>query len=842
MPTCIASAGSVQISVTELAGFAYPKESPAETTKRFGFVRDELYEGFDYGDRDGAPPAYAGATAHNAYETDALTHAGVTREVPLEVTAQYDGTPITVHGIADIVAYDGLCHTVEEVKTKAYLPYAVTPFDDPAVFAQAACYAHMLALAEGLPRVCIRITYLKRSTGDRISFSAAFSAEALANLFQALLRRAGPFLKALWERATLMPDEIVKCPFPFTTVREGQRELVTEAFRTIKAGGHLFVSAPTGIGKTMASLYPAVKAISIGAADKIFYLTSKTVTGLAALDAARALACHIPHLRAVLVSAKEMQCPNRSKKNAEPVGLSCALCANIRERYDGDGNFLSYPERQNNALLSLLYSDDHIYTTERLKAAAEVFSVCPYELSLDLSMYCDIVVCDYNYAYDDSVRFRRYFKSPEQQKKYVFLIDEAHNLPDRVRDMYSASVSDTLIDELLHICRGGEAEIPALHSALTNARAYLASVRAMCTEGEYIRHDPTGEIPCGYYKNNALDNDFVTVFTALATALNKEVNGLGDYAAALSPYRNLLRRLAFVCTVFDDRFCFFAEKEGETVTVELLCLDPSAIIRAMNRAATAVIQFSATLSPMEYYKTVCGAPHGTELDLPSPYARENLCLVAYDSISTRFTDRKDAAYETAEVIAEAIGAREGNYMVYFSSYAHMKLVVRHLTRMLPEVTMVMQKSGMSLREREKFLAVFGDPRYKNVVGFCVLGGMFSEGIDLVGERLIGAIIVGTGMPGLSARRNIMMEHYENTTEKGREFAYIFPGMNKVLQAAGRVIRSENDRGMVLLIDDRYGEAGTKLLLPPHWRHLRYTGELVSLSHILKEFWNGNGAR
>ncbi len=833
---CFPDNGSVQISVGDLARFAYPKESPAELTKRYSFVRDEVYDGFDYGDSDRSDAKKAGITAHNSYETDVVTHAGISREVPLETVTEYEGLPVTVSGIADIVAFDGMRHTVEEVKSRSYLPYSITPFDDPAVFAQAACYAHMLAKAEGLRRVCIRITFLKRSTGDRVSFSASFTARTLENLFHALIGRAGPFLKIHWEKAAILPNEIVDCPFPFKNIRDGQRDFVLEAFRTIKTGGQLFVSAPTGIGKTMASIYPAVKAVGSGLAEKVFYLTSKTVTGLAALDAARALNQTVPHLRAVLVTAKEMLCPNRAEKAKDPVGFPCSLCENRNDGHREDDAFYSYAERQNDALLSLLYSSDMIYTTERIKKAAEEYSVCPYELSLDLSMYCELVVCDLNYAYDDSVRFQRYFKSPEIHHQYVFLIDEAHNLPDRVRDMYSASVSSKLIDELLHICRGGEAEIPELYSALTDAKDVLESVRKSCREGEYLKQENGEEIRCGYYKNNAVGERFVKVFTNLSTAMNKQINGMGDYAADLAPYRNVLRKLSFVCTFFDERFCFFAEKTGDAVSVDLLCLDPSEIISAMNRAAKAVIQFSATLSPMEYYKTVSGCPRAAELDLPSPYDRNNLCLVAFDSISTRFGDRKDSAYDTALAIAEAISAKEGNYIVYFSSYAHMKTVFNHFARMMPEVTMVMQKSGMSYRERERFLAVFGDKRYKNVVGFCVLGGMFSEGIDLAGEKLIGVIIVGTGMPGLSVPRNIMMEYYDNTEEKGREFAYIYPGMNKVLQAAGRVIRSETDRGIVLLIDDRYGEPETKMLFPPHWRHMRYTGDLASLGHILADFW------
>ncbi len=815
--TCLPADGFVHIPVIDLARYAYPKENPALLTKQYGFSRDAVYEGFD---DDTAPSPMSKSPR---------------RKVLLEITTHYDNIPVSVSGTADIVAFDGLSHTVETVKTKSFLPYNASPFDDPAAVAQTVCLAHMLASSQNLPMVRVRITFAKRGGDDRLSFVASFSAKILRTMFDALIDRAAPFLKILWERATALPDEIVGCPFPFRSVRDGQRDFVTETFRAVKNGGKLFVSAPTGIGKTMASIYPAVKGLGIGAVDKIFYLTSKTVTGLAALDAARSLNAHIPHLRAVLLSAKEAQCPNRTKKQDRPP-VPCALCGNLREIYDAEGDFLSYPERQNNALLSLLYADDRIYTTERIRETAAAFSVCPHELSLDLSLYCDLIVCDYNYAYDDAVRFHRYFKSPETQHQYVFLIDEAHNLPDRVRDMYSATVSTELLDKLLHICRGGEAEIPTLYGVLTKARAYLDTMGAMCTEGAHVSRVNGVDLPCGYCKSGVLDEEFTRIFTNLATALSKEVNGMGDYAAELAPYKNQLRKAAFVCNRFTDRFCFFAERIGEEVCVDLLCLDPSEIIAEMDRSAKAVIRFSATLSPMEYYKTVCGCKKAAELDLPSPYDRKNFCPIVYDSISTRFNDRKDNACETAEVIAEAISAKEGNYMVYFSSYAHMKQVVRPFSEMMPAVTLVMQKSGMSFRERERFLSVFGDKRYRNVVGFCVLGGMFSEGIDLAGDRLIGAIIVGTGLPGLSARRNIMMEHYDKTTERGREFAYVFPGMNKVLQAAGRVIRSESDRGMVLLIDDRYGEPETKRLLPPHWRHLQFTGDVQSLAYILSDFW------
>lgn len=829
--------GAVGISVAELAAFAYPRESPEKLIQKYGFAREERQENVDYGDKERVSPANAGKIMHNSHETDQVSRLdSVLREVPFAMETEYDALPVVVNGIADLVFFDGTLHTVEELKTKSYLPVSITPFDDPSCFAQVVCYAHMLAETEGLSQARIRITFLKRTTGDVVSYSAVFTASLLRSLFTILIRRAGPFLKIFAEKAEKTSNEILRSPFPFQNIREGQRDFVLETFRAIRTGGQLFVSAPTGIGKTMAALYPAVKAVGLGYADRIFYLTAKTVTGVAALEAARTLRNEIPHFYAVLLCARETLCPMRARDKKERDAETCAFCANLHEIYSADGGFLSLRERQNDALLSLLCSEDKIYTPERIKSAAEEYSVCPYELSIALSRYCELIVCDYNYAYDDSVRFRRYFKTPENREKYVFLIDEAHNLPERVRDMYSASVSSEQLEALLQSFRGAQTEIPALYEAVVNAVRLLEDVRKKCRDGEYIRTENDEEIVCGYYKSNTADEAFVKGFARLSSEIAKHIRGMGDYTAELAPYRRIFQKVAFVCSFFDERFCFFAEKDGNSVRVDLLCLDPSELIGRMNQAARSVVQFSATLSPMEYYKTVCGCPRAAELDLPSPYQKENLCLIAYDGLSARFSDRKQTASETAYVISEAISAKKGNYLVYFSSYAHMKTVFRHFSRLAQDVTVIVQKPGMSYRERRRFLSVFGDDRYSNVVGFCVLGGTFSEGIDLAGEKLIGAIIVGMGTPGLSAQRNIMMEYYDHTMEKGREFAYVYPGMNKVLQAAGRVIRSENDRGMVLLIDDRYGEPSVKALFPSHWRHLRYTGDPVSLRHILGEFW------
>jgi Rad3-related DNA helicase len=370
----------------------------------------------------------------------------------------------------------------------------------------------------------------------------------------------------------------------------------------------------------------------------------------------------------------------------------------------------------------------------------------------------------------------------------------------------------------------------------------MAELTGACTENEFFRTGENGEeISGGFYEAGRVPDALVRAAAEMAKLMLRCIREGADASEILTEPYAKLSKFVFAAGFFDERFRFFASREGSEVTAEILCLDPSGILRAMTKIARSVILFSATLSPIEYFREVTGLKKASALELESPYERDNLCLIAYDALSTRFSDRRGTAEDCAEIIAEAISARPGNYLVYFPSYDYMKRVCRLFTQVMPEAAVVMQRPGMSYRERERFIGIFHertDLTDEYTVGFCVLGGMFSEGIDLAGERLIGAVIVGTGMPQLSAERNIMSAYYDEKTERGRDFAYVCPGMNKVLQAAGRVIRSETDRGMVLLIDDRWAEPSMRLLFPKHWRHMRFTGDVYSMRVMLEEFWDG----
>ena len=644
----------------------------------------------------------------------------------------------------------------------------------------------------------------------------------------ALIECASLFAIVKKQFETVGKQDIEKAPFPYPTIRDGQRDFIKEAYRAIKKERRLIVSAPTGIGKTVSALFPAVKAIGEGAVDKAFYLTAKTVTGIAAAKTAEAMKRHVPDLRAVTVTAKERCCPSKDRKNDFFVERCSRDCPRL---LDHEG--ACYSERRDEALRELL-REGGVYGKAEICAAAEKHFICPYELSLDLSEYCQIVICDYNYAFDPRVKFRRYFF--EGDLKYVFLIDEAHNLPDRTRDMFSSTIERKDVERLKSAIVASSSPSGELFSkceALINALDYTAE---LCLEDS----EQAGDTLIGHYIADKVPEKLIKAAedfsrTASRTIPNIEDPEVSDHADKLfSDCSDICKSGEY----FDDHFVFFAEMCGSELTVRAMCLDPSAILDTAMRGAVSTVLFSATLDPVSYYAEITGSPDAETLELESPYPTENLCIAAVDTVSTKYLARRETADEVAEIILAAITAKRGHYIVYFPSYKYMTTVFDSFGKIAPKgVAAVVQKQGMSIDARKKFLSFFENgTTEETLVGFCVLGGVFSEGIDLPDEKLIGAILVGIGLPGLSSELNILKEYFDRTREDGYNFAYLYPAMIKTAQAAGRVIRSESDRGVVVLIDERYRDPNIIKLLPAHWRDLHYTGDPYSLSKYLEKFW------
>lgn len=820
----------IVLPVTELAAYASQRGNADRLAARFGFT-GRYTEGAPDAGEVFLSPENEGNRIHSNAETDSSLLPSAYSEVPLEYdTETSDGTGVTVSGRADTVFFDGVMYTVEEIKTVSSLSDSLNPLSYPEHFAQAVTYAFMLSEMYGTENINIRLTYISRGRSDRLSFEAVFPHSFTERMFFSLLGRAEPFILFVRNRSILFPSEAAKMPFPYPEMREGQNEYIQDAYKCFKNGGSLLVSAPTGIGKTISALFPAVKALGKGFTDRVFYLTAKTVTGDAALDAVGRMVKYVPHLFACMLQSKTALCPVEHT-NRPP----CRGCPLLDSSSDDEGREIPWRERELSALSELLTSGENIFTSKMIKETAAKYGVCPHELSLDLSEYCMVIVCDYNYVTDDRVRLKRYFEK-QRGEQYAFLFDEAHNLPDRIRDMYSAKITSENVRDFTETVRECCPDAGKLMSLAEELADVLSEIKKRCTDYEWSKGTGADERSGGYFESDSVPPKIRDITSDICRTIRRMMFD-GTYESGLDPFYELFYSAASASAVFDRRFRFLASRENDSVTLSIICIDPSELLESKLETAKSVILFSATLEPIEYYRDITGLKNADILSLPSPYDPGNLCITAFDSINTRLNERKNTANDCAELIEAVVSAREGNYIAYFPSYEYMKRVCTAFHRLAPEYPVILQKPGMSYGERERFIKLFRSSRYDSIVGFCVLGGIFSEGIDLAGESLIGTIIFGTGIPSLSAERNIMSNYYDERTERGFDYAYACPGMNRVLQAAGRVIRTETDRGVVVLVDDRLRDPAVRKLFPKHWKQMKYTGNIASLSSILDDFWN-----
>ncbi len=782
----------------------------------------------------GAHPAVTAEEGKRAHKRAEDGSDSAMLEVPLELVTEYDGINYRLVGRADMIIPGDDCDTIEELKTTPSTFYGGTANIPPAHIAQCVLYAFMWCSGTGRGSAAVRITYIPKKDGRERSFECLFSKEELRAEASSLLAGYARWVRLGIEREEMRPATVKSMRFPYGEVRDGQVEFMTAVMRAARQRGRLLIQAPTGIGKTMAALYPSVKALGAGYADRIFYLTAKTSIRLAAEDGAASLLASSGSLRAISLLARERLCPEAEALRSGAV-CSADFCARARGHYDRVGEALW-------ELIGVLGAGKVLTPTD-VTAVAERHRVCPYELSLDASEFCDIIICDYNYVFDPRVYLRRFFddfpEAPHREEKYVLLCDEAHNLVDRAREMFSASIKLSDIERMLPGTEGSD----ELHGALVMLSDCIRDLRSQCEE---ITLDSNGR-ERGFYVGGDAFSEIVSAASKAADECGREAyyKRISENEAdrrlsrELSALRRLLSAFALSAEGFDRRHTAYAEVFDGDIKCSHICLDASEHLALRMRRASAVILFSATLEPPDYFARVLGCRDYSALELSSPYDESNLCLLAADKISTRMADREVSAPEIAAMIYAVAMAKTGNYICYLPSYQYLELIVREFEGRYRHdgIDTVVQKRRMSERERGDFLSEFAPDPQRTKVGFCVLGGVFSEGVDLPGDRLSGAVIVGVGLPQLSAESNLLRDYYERVCERGYEFAYVFPGMNKVLQAAGRVIRGENDRGVVLLIDDRFGSQDYRALFPSHWRGLREVGDRHSLGMALKQFWS-----
>ncbi|MBQ8340805.1 MAG: ATP-dependent DNA helicase [Clostridia bacterium] len=748
-----------------------------------------------------------------------------TAEVFLRNTVTHRGITYTVEGRADGVIRENGRVTVEEIKSVRSRGFARGARED--AYSQLRCYAHFLAVSECLRQVCLRIRLVNAESGEIRDFCSEATAEELRAFYLSLLDRVDAFAREKTDRYEVRMPTVAELKFPYPHPREGQVELAERCFRTIRRGKRLFACAPTGIGKTMSTLYPAVKALGEGHCDRIFYLTAKASTRREAYAAAGRLFQSGALLRVITLYAKDQMCLREggcrtgSTSHCNPVDCPYAK---------------GYYDRINRAVFELLGKQNGFPRTSLIGAAKE-HRICPYELSLDLSEFCEIIICDYNYVFDPAVYLRRYFDEDGERGEYVFLVDEAHNLPDRMRDTYTMRLSAAPF-EAVYAKVDPKADAP-LEEALGAMLIAMRRVARLCTENRQKHEDGTES---GYYLNRAPFENLNRTLCTAESRLSAFVKAQSEHPLAeqLTELCADLRQFLSLSDCYDDRFLTYAELVHGAVSVQTVCLDPAGLLDIALHRAKAAVLFSATLTPLDYFADLMGGSrHAELLELPSPYDPERLCVTVASGVSTRMEDRDRSYRKVANLIAATVSAKAGNYMVYFPSYDYMEQVLARFLERYPNVAYIAQQRGMTPRERDAFLDFFKEDEGKLRVGFCVLGGSFSEGVDLPGNRLIGVVVVGVGIPGLSNERNILRDYYENKCERGYDYAYTFPGMNRVLQAAGRVIRREEDRGVVVLVDSRYAEEPYLHLYPSHWKGLTAAATPSALALHLKRFWQKN---
>ncbi|MBO4902022.1 MAG: ATP-dependent DNA helicase [Lachnospiraceae bacterium] len=700
---------------------------------------------------------------------------------------------------------------IDEIKTTFREPERIGKPEDVHL-SQAKVYAYIFAAQHAYKEIGVRMTYVNIDTHELKYFHETYTFAEIRAWFLNLMKlyvRWSDF-EFTWKNQRNASIKQLEFPFAY---RPGQKDLAASVYRTIYLRKRLFIEAPTGVGKTVSTVFPAIKAMGEGLSDKIFYLTAKTITRTVAIDCFNTLRLGGLQLKSVVITAKEKTCPL----------TTCECNPDACERAKG------HYDRINDAMYDLLTHEDS-FDRETVEKYAEKHCVCPFEMCLDMSLFSDAVVCDYNYVFDPNVYLRRFF-AEGVQGDYLFLIDEAHNLVDRAMNMYSAILIKEQILEVLAVVKKRDAK---LARALNNTNRQMLALKRECDEFlvpesisallvsltrlQNVMEQYLEDLPPDAARQQAENEKVLEFYFALRHFLNMNENqGENDY-------------VTYCEHLHDGRFM-----------VKLLCTDPSASLRKCLDKGRASIFFSATLLPVQYYQNMLsGDTNDYTVYAQSVFDPKQCGLFIASDVSSKYTRRTKTEYDSiAKYILRICSRMNGNYMVFFPSHAFLNEVYdAYMADYYDEETqeVLLQKTTMSEEEREAFLDRFTTASEKTLIGFCAIGGIFAEGIDLKHDALIGAIVVGTGLPMVTNERQLLRECYDERGWDGFDYAYRYPGMNKVMQAAGRVIRTVDDIGIVALLDERFLNGSYRSLFPREWKYYE-TVSLNIVEDVVESYWN-----
>ena len=712
--------------------------------------------------------------------------------------------------------------TIDEIKT---MQADVTKLKEPVYVhkAQAMVYAYIYLTKYNLS-IDVQLTYCNTETEKIVRFKEQYDSESIIKWYRELVAGFKKWMDYVFDERAERNASIQKLHFPFE-YREGQKKLVASVYHTVKEQKVLYIQAPTGVGKTISTVYPAVQSCGNGLTDKIFYLTSKTITRTVAEETYAILRAAGLHFRTVTLTAKDKIC-HLDEHNCNP-----EVCEYARGHFD----------RVNEAVYDII-TNEAVINRDTILQYSVKHKVCPYEMSLDVSYWCDGIICDYNYVFDPDASLKRYF-GDGGKGNYVFLVDEAHNLVDRAREMYSAM----LVKEDFLACKRVVKDMDKrLTSYLEKCNKYLLELKRACDK-EYIIIDDY----CGTFLAN-----LQSCYSYMQKFLDK--NKGKPVCDEIIEFFFKIRHFINMYDCIDEKYVIYAEHiDDGDFALHLYCVDPSGQLSQRLSQGISTIMFSATLLPVNYFKEMLsGNADDYAVYAHSPFDTDNKRVLIGRDVTSRYTRRNYNEYtKIAGYIHTLTQSKQGKYMIFFPSYSYMREVYdiyiqkyacnvidlhdvedgSYIYHISEGENVLIQDNNMTEADKENFLSVFMDNTSGNVTGFCVLGGIFSEGIDLRDKSLIGACIVGTGIPMICRQRNILRNYFDSIGKNGYQYAYVFPGMNKVLQAAGRVIRTADDKGIILLLDDRFMTQEYQMQYPREWDKV-YPVDINNTGKCIEDFW------
>ena len=725
--------------------------------------------------------AMEGTIAHSKVQSDnAKIYVQYEKEVKMDGRFEYGDITLLVEGRADGIIKENNEVIIEEIKSTYRDLLYIDEDYNLLHWAQSKFYGYFYCKDNNVDSISIRLSYYNLNTNEVKSFQKVFSINSLKEFVFNIVNEYIDTVR-LRENFKIERNKSIRdIKFPFETYRKGQRELAVNCYSSIKQKSVLFAQAPTGIGKTISTIFPSVKSLGEGRGERIVYLTSKTITRVVAEEAYMKLINNGLQFRFITITAKEKACINNEVKcNPDDCPYAVDYFTKI------------------NSVIKEILKEESTFSRGIIEKYARKFKVCPFELSLDLSLWCDGVICDYNYAFDPRAKLKRIFE--ENNEKNIILIDEAHNLVDRARDMYSGEIFKSKVLSVTRLLKG---KVPKLYKVANNINKELIEIRRELEEKNInVLHQNIK------YKELI---KLLKLFIAEADEYLSKSKNTNGYEEVLDFYYEV-RSFVSLSELYSEKYTTILTKDKNEFSIKIFCIDPSENIGEVINNSYSTIIFSATLSPIKYYVDLLGGNETSfRVKFSSPFKKENLSTYLYP-LDMRYVNRYNNIDNLCTVINRFINDLRGNYIVFLPSFEYLKKVYSRYIELYGEENTIVQGQGLSESDKEDFLNNFD--KEGNIAAFSVVGGMFSEGVDLPGEKLIGAVVVGVGFPMVSIENNIIREYFG---ANGFDYAYAYPGINKVLQSAGRVIRTESDKGRVLLVDNRYNNFKYRSMLPNEW--------------------------